>query len=151
MAQEDNFLLSERMKNDGKPIIKLNAVQTEAANIFRQDVANGLYDFETYDCECGAKYEELLTIAEKDRYGFDVVTKICPKCGLVMINPRMTQKSYDNFYDKMYRKIYRGSALAEENYFNTRKEHGKVVYDYLSGGGGYYLKKSKVFSTSAAA
>lgn len=94
-------LLSGRFKNDGKAAIMLKAVQIEALKNYRQDVEKGLYEFEKYDCECGCKYEDLITVAEKDRYGFECYTKICPKCGLLMTNPRMTQKSYDKFYNEI--------------------------------------------------
>ena len=136
MTNSKKILLSERFKNDGKPALPLNPFQIQAIDIFRQDVKNGVYEFEKYNCECGAKYEELITIAEKDRYGLEVSTKICPRCGLLMTNPRMTQKSYDLFYDKICRKIYVGTESPTEEYFEKRKKGGEDIYEFLTAGGG---------------
>ena len=128
------------MKDDGKPIIPLNSSQQEALNEFNQNE----WSYEQYDCDCGAHYDELITIAEKDRYGLHVETKICPKCGLVMTNPRMTQKSYDKFYDTIYRKLYLGKKQGTEEYYIPQLMRGKNIYDYLqqheikmNNGGGY--------------
>lgn len=38
-------------------------------------------------------------INTKDRYGLDVTSVICKQCGLIFINPRMTQEGYDRYYN----------------------------------------------------
>lgn len=94
--------------NDGKPRSGLNLVQKKAKNDVENKIKEGIYKYETYNCECGAAPENFELIAAKDRYGLNVETKICKKCGLVMTNPRMTQESYNQFYDLEYRPLYGG-------------------------------------------
>lgn len=126
------MLLSNRFKNDKKPGIFLNAVQENALYHYRKNLEDNKYSFEKYDCECGCSYEELVEIAEKDRYGIALSTKVCPKCGIVMTNPRMNQSSYNLFYDSIYRNLYVGRETANMDYFYTQRERGKEIIKIIS-------------------
>lgn len=54
-------------------------------------------EFEQVPCMlCGNTETEL--IAKKGRRGFPASVSICPKCGLVYLNPRWTKSRYDSFY-----------------------------------------------------
>ncbi len=125
-------MLSNRFVNDGKPDICINQVQKCALYTFQKEIDSGIYEFEYCDCDCGTPFKNLITLGEKDRYGLNVVTKICPDCGMVMTNPRMTQKSYNRFYDLYYRKIYLGKRCAENEYFEKQQKHGKKIYEYIN-------------------
>lgn len=124
-------MISERFLNDGILGIHLNTVQRNALYHFMDKLENGKIQFETYPCECGCKYEELITIAEKDRYGIPVSTKICPRCGLIMTNPRMTQESNNEFYDSLYRQLYVGRSRAGEEYYYTQIGRGNSILQYV--------------------
>ncbi len=57
-----------------------------------------MYSFEGVSCcICEEKNFELLS--KKDRYGLYTPVVICKECGLIQVNPRMTQESYNQFYD----------------------------------------------------
>lgn len=124
-------MISDRFYNDERPEVRLNLVQRCALYKFQEELDHNQYRFETYSCECGTEYEKLITLSQKDRYGLEVITKICPVCGLVMTNPRMNQESYKRFYDFYYRQIYVGRRRAGEEYFERQKKHGKEIYRYI--------------------
>lgn len=60
--------------------------------------------FEFFPCNyCNGN--ELKTISKKDRYSLNTKVVICKRCGLIFINPRMDNKSYDLFYKNSYRHL----------------------------------------------
>ncbi|MBC7842655.1 MAG: class I SAM-dependent methyltransferase [Gemmatimonadaceae bacterium] len=52
---------------------------------------------------CGAAIWTVLT--HVDRYGYRASTTACSACSLVVLNPRMTSASYDEFYRHVYRPL----------------------------------------------
>jgi 2-polyprenyl-3-methyl-5-hydroxy-6-metoxy-1,4-benzoquinol methylase len=52
---------------------------------------------------CGGNV--LVTISQRDRYGFPAQASACARCGLVFLNPRMTAAAYGRFYDGVYRPL----------------------------------------------
>ena|SRR5437899_2547318 len=55
---------------------------------------------------------------------------ICKKCGLVQTNPRMTLKSYYEFYNSEYRKLL--DATDEiQSIFREHYAKGKLIYEYI--------------------
>lgn len=52
---------------------------------------------------CSASNWTILT--HVDRYGFPAQTVLCDRCGLVMLNPRMTTEAYSQFYECVYRPL----------------------------------------------
>ena len=125
-------LLGSRYRNNNKAIEIMTDSQIRARDGVNHELEIGNYVYETYNCECGNSFEKLIKIAEKDRYGLHVETRICPSCGLLMTNPRMTQDSYNHFYDKYYRDLYTDESNKDyEVFFNEQKAHGKRIVDYL--------------------
>ena len=57
-------------------------------------------------------------LSKKDRYGLNVKTVICKKCGLIFINPRMTSESYQKFYQDSYRDLILKYKNREEKNWN---------------------------------
>lgn len=120
-----------RLKNDGKPELKLNLLQGKMKKQIDLKVQNGNYQFEEITCPiCGSDNNE--PIGEKDRYGLFYPTNLCANCGLVFTNPRMNQYSYNEFYNSEYRKLYVGSETATETFFNNQKRKGEKIYDFLN-------------------
>lgn len=122
-------MLSDRFKYDGKESITLNEVQIATKRVLT-DKLKEHYKYERVKCICGNDEFEIL--AEKDRYGLPVETVICKKCGLMMTNPRMTEKSYNEFYDKEYRPLYVGKEIPNNNFFCEQYHHGIQIMNYLS-------------------
>jgi 2-polyprenyl-3-methyl-5-hydroxy-6-metoxy-1,4-benzoquinol methylase len=58
-----------------------------------------------------------IQLTRQDRYGFNNPAFGCRACGLVFLNPRMTQKSYGEFYKGTYRRLvsaYHGREISED-------------------------------------
>lgn len=137
-------LLSPRFRYDGKPSGLLSQSQKDAIQAFREEISQGLLQEETVECFCGVSEGEV--IAEKDAFGINVRTVICPSCGLMRSNPRLTEASAERFYRDFYRHIY------EENYdpqtlwlHGLRK--GAVLYNQTK----RYVRKGTVLDIGCAA
>lgn len=123
-------MILSRLKNDGKPLLKLNDLQLSMKAQVEMKLKTKEYVFEEVSCEiCGANDFE--KIGDKDRYGLHYQTNICNQCGLVYTNPRMDQKSYNSFYNLEYRKLYVGTETATELFFNRQRRSGKKIHDFL--------------------
>ncbi len=48
---------------------------------------------------------EFVVLTHHDRYGFGAQAHACRRCGLVFLNPRMTDDAYARFYDGVYRPL----------------------------------------------
>ena len=127
-------MLGERFKANRKACLQLSKRQIASRERIIEECDSLLshYQFETYPCECGATEESFEVLAEKDRYGLDVKTVMCRKCGLMMTNPRMTQESYDYFYDTEYGFLYRNQDVMDEEYFQDRVLAGKSIYNFVT-------------------
>ena len=125
-------LLSSRYKNDGKTIEKLSHRQLQAKEKVVEEIKNARYICEKKECDCGNKFENLILISEKDRYGLHVETRICPRCGLLMTNPRMNQESYNHFYEKYYRSLYSDDSNVDlDVFYSEQHKHGVRIGRYL--------------------
>lgn len=123
-------MLGKRYENDKVPVHKLSDLQTKYLDVLNSKIVSGQYEYEKFCCECGNE-EDFEVLAEKDRYGIQSRTVICLKCGLIMTNPRMTQKSYDLFYAEEYPYIYRDISAPDDIYFNRRVEYGKTIVRFI--------------------
>lgn len=127
-------MLGRRFSADGVPTLKLSKRQLAARERVIEECESSLshYQFENYACECGATEEDFEVLAEKDRYGLNVRTVMCRKCGLMMTNPRMTQESYDYFYDMEYGSLYRNQDVIPEEYFQSKIGIGREIYEFVT-------------------
>ena len=95
------------------PLIKLSKKQIENINKLNTD---SRIKFNKISClNCGSqKHMNLFT---KDRYGLNVTKVLCNECGLMFINPMMSQNSSDFLYSSdLYRNILHDD---EKEKFNT--------------------------------
>ncbi|MEK7117653.1 MAG: methyltransferase domain-containing protein [Patescibacteria group bacterium] len=77
-------------------------------------------EYENCTCNyCGGF--DFKTLSKKDRYGLNAKTVICKKCGLIFINPRMTNESYRKFYQDSYRGLLLKYKNREEKNWNLEK------------------------------
>lgn len=123
-------MLGKKYKNDGIPFLELNNLQIKMKKQIELKIKNGIYKFELKRC-CIDNSNKFQPLSYKDRYGLYMPVGICSKCGLIQTNPRMTQKSYDEFYNLEYRKLYLGVEKAEKEYFQKRFKYGKSIFNFF--------------------
>jgi 2-polyprenyl-3-methyl-5-hydroxy-6-metoxy-1,4-benzoquinol methylase len=123
-------MISDRYLNNGKATLKLNPLQLVFKQQIESKITSGEYQFEPVDCPvCEAS--NFHTLAEKDRYGLYCSNVVCSGCGLVMINPRMTDSSYNKFYNLEYRPLYTGKKGNAASFFKGQLVRGERLYHYL--------------------
>lgn len=123
-------MLSKRFKYNGKSILKLNKLQLYVKKQIEKEIEEGIYSFEKVPCcVCGGNNFEFLS--EKDRYGLYAPVVICKNCGLIQMNPRMTQEAYNHFYNTEQKKLYVGKSSITDEYFKSQYNKGKRIFKYL--------------------
>jgi hypothetical protein len=61
---------------------------------------------------CGSS--DAVELARCDRYGFPAVLRVCARCGLGFLSPRLTRTEYARFYESVYRPLvsaYHGRTI----------------------------------------
>jgi len=123
-------MLSKRFKYSGKSILKLNKLQLYIKKKIEKEIEEDIYSFEKVPCcVCGGNNFEFLS--EKDRYGLYTPIVICKNCGLIQMNPRMTQEAYNHFYNTEQKKLYVGRSFITDEYFKSQYDKGKRIFRYL--------------------
>lgn len=104
-------LISRRYINDNISIMPLNDVQLEYKHKFINDSRIKKKHLEICPL-CG--YADQVEIAQKDRYGFELSTAVCERCGLVFSVFPYDSDSTKIFYSEYYREIYDGNTEKED-------------------------------------
>jgi len=114
-----------------KELIPLNSLQRKVRDRINKKVIQGKFYFEEVPCDVckGNKFEQVST---RDRYGLYVPVAICTQCGLVQTNPRMTKKSYDEFYENDYAELYMGTTQNRREHFLWQSQHGREIEPFLN-------------------
>ena len=124
-------MLSKRFEYDGKSILRLNELQFRMKKQIEKKIEEGVYSSEEVPCcVCGGKNFE--NLSKKDRYGLYVPVAICRDCGLIQMNPRMMQESYNQFYKLEYWKFYTGDKTPPDDFFKSEYKRGGGIYQYIS-------------------
>ena len=123
-------MLSKRFRNDQKPVEKLNPLQLQMKKEVEEKINSSEYLFENTAC-CVCRGSDFETLSEKDRYGFPLPVVICTQCGLIQIHPKLSQKSYNDFYHKIYRKLYLGEEVPGKKFFDSQKRTGDGIIEFL--------------------
>lgn len=123
------MLLGPHFKYNGKSLIKLNYLQKKQI----KQIEDKKYQYESSNCPCGSKNKDKL-LSTRDKFGLYVRNVICENCGIIRINPRMNEKSYQDFYENHYRQLYTGKkeAIDIEKIFNAQYEVGKKYYSFIN-------------------
>jgi 2-polyprenyl-3-methyl-5-hydroxy-6-metoxy-1,4-benzoquinol methylase len=73
---------------------------------------------------CGAA--TFVVLNRRDRYGYPAQANACRRCGLVFLNPRMTEQAYGRFYDGIYRPLvsaYHGRLIDAQSVQDEQREY----------------------------
>jgi len=145
----ENILLSKYC-DDGKSAVRLNEVQVKALRLHISKLQNNLFAYEEVPCPvCRSHQDE--QISEKDRYGIPMSVVVCQQCGLIRTNPRMTQKSYEDFYATEYRKLYGGEEAPDEKFFKAQYFHGTQILHSIANAGRSILPGMRVVEVGCGA
>jgi hypothetical protein len=83
---------------------------------------------------CGGRRHS--EVARRDRYGYPAVYRICNRCGLGFLSPRMTAGEYIRFYGNIYRPLvsaYHGRRIDAETVQEEQRAYASELIAYLSG------------------
>lgn len=106
-----------------------DAAAREAFQNFSRKKREGAYQFEEQPCFCGS--QESLIIAQRDHHGLFCQNVICRHCGLIRINPRLTEESYAEFYQQEYRALYGGFSPTDQEWESLLKQ-GRDAFQFFS-------------------
>jgi len=87
--------------------------------IFHEDITNSI--FEVIKCPL-CKNDKYEIITSRGQYEIPLNVSICPRCGLVYLNPRWKKEVYNQFYKKEYDKYYRNYIFAYNKTNYTEQE-----------------------------
>lgn len=120
-------MLSQRYlySSNAKSVYPDTPERKKAIERLCKKLENDQYKLEDVPCPCGEVQSEVL--AERDRFAISTTTVICPRCGLVRINPRMDEASYARFYDEEFRDI--ATLAGSLAYQNGIKGRVKAIYE----------------------
>jgi ubiquinone/menaquinone biosynthesis C-methylase UbiE len=112
----------------------MSAVDERAARI----AAVG-FDYERSDREdvpacnlCGST--ETVVVSERDRYGYPAVLRLCTRCGLGFLSPRLTAAEYGSFYESVYRPLvsaYHGRRIDAETVQVDQRGYSDELVGFL--------------------
>lgn len=82
---------------------------------------------------CGSDQWTLIT--HRDRYGFPACASTCAKCGLTMLNPRMTPEAYGHFYESVYRPLvsaYHGRQIDAKTIQSEQVPYAETFIEFAA-------------------
>jgi ubiquinone/menaquinone biosynthesis C-methylase UbiE len=104
-------------------------------------VAQVGYDFAAREMEhvracnlCGS--EAHVEAARRDRYGFPAVYRVCARCGLGFLSPRLTAAEYGRFYENVYRPLvsaYHGRLIDAVTVQAEQRAYADELVGFLGG------------------
>lgn len=74
------------------------------------------------------------TIATEERYGFPCAAKMCDYCGMIYLDPVLSDKEYEEFYTGWYHdfvRAYRREPCGPKHYIRKGFILGQQIADYL--------------------
>ncbi|MEN8135605.1 MAG: class I SAM-dependent methyltransferase [Thermodesulfobacteriota bacterium] len=107
----------------------LNDLQQKALLDFKKAQEDGTIKFvPKMNCACGA--EQPIHFANTDRFGLQIDSYVCEKCGLIYTSPVLSPDSIKPFYENHYHHMHFGSPPSPDKTL-YKKGQGKKIYDLL--------------------
>jgi SAM-dependent methyltransferase len=81
---------------------------------------------------CGSAHH--VEVARTDRYGYPAVFRVCARCGLGFLSPRLTARGYGSFYDGVYRPLvsaYHGRLIDAETVQVEQRDYAQELMTFL--------------------
>ena len=113
-------------KNDGKVLRSISSEAKEQLIRFKEDYLKEDNLIEN-DCLCGSKDKEL--ISQKDKYAIPLQFVICKKCGLIRIDPYLSENTLNYFYENVYRNI---KDTQVDKLFAEQEKKGSKIHNFIN-------------------
>ena len=131
MIKEDKKLFFDKTLFLNTPKIFLNKSQKLYLKRLKNDIENGVFEYENVICEvCNGNSSEI--ISKFDRYGLPYESNFCKSCGLVFTSPRFSSDSYRLFYNDYYRKIYYKGLKSKNHFYENQVNKGEKILKIIS-------------------
>jgi SAM-dependent methyltransferase len=81
---------------------------------------------------CGSTHH--VEVSRVDRYGYPAVFRVCARCGLGFLSPRLTPGGYGSFYDGVYRPLvsaYHGRLIDAETVQVEQRDYARELVAFL--------------------
>jgi SAM-dependent methyltransferase len=81
---------------------------------------------------CGS--ERHVEVSRRDRYGFESTLRVCARCGLGFLSPRLTRAEYSSFYAGVYRPLvsaYHGALIDDETVQLEQRKYAAELVLFL--------------------
>jgi ubiquinone/menaquinone biosynthesis C-methylase UbiE len=102
-------------------------------------IASVGYEYEAHERQpvaacnlCGSTDHE--EIARRDRYGYPAQLRLCRRCGLAFLSPRLTPAEYAAFYERVYRPLvsaYHGRRIDAETVQDDQRHYAQELVAFL--------------------
>ena len=124
-------MLSERFtykKSKIKSILVLDRNQKKIIDNLNAGLSKKKYKLHNTECICGEK--KSYDISSLDRYGLNLNTVLCQKCGTLRFDPYFNRDEIQIFYQKYYQDLYGRIKNIDEN-FKNQKKYGEFFNNFL--------------------
>jgi SAM-dependent methyltransferase len=121
----------------------LVAEDVTAADARAARIAAVGYDYAAREVEpvetcnlCGSGPAEHVELARTDRYGYPAAMRMCSRCGLGFLSPRLTAAEYGAFYERVYRPLvsaYHGRRIDAETVQVDQRAYAAELVGFLRG------------------
>lgn len=119
-----------RYRDDSIPAFRLNAIRRRYRRKLWRELDSGAIELEAVtSCPCGG--DRFRKIAEKDRFGFPFGTYLCLRCGLLVLSPRIAERSLPRYYREFYHPLVLGTAPGETLPELVKKGQGEGIFRFL--------------------
>jgi len=81
---------------------------------------------------CGSTHH--VEVARQDRYGYPATLRICARCGLGFLSPRLSADEYADFYESVYRPLvsaYYGRSIDAETVQDEQRDYAAELLTFL--------------------
>jgi 2-polyprenyl-3-methyl-5-hydroxy-6-metoxy-1,4-benzoquinol methylase len=81
---------------------------------------------------CGSAHH--VEVSRRDRYGYPAIFRVCARCGLGFLSPRLTAEEYGRFYEDVYRPLvsaYHGRTIDAQTLPDEQRAYGAELTAFL--------------------
>lgn len=122
--------LLKRYQYDGIPSFALNKVRRKYRRKLIHEIAAGMIKLDSLQqCLCGSA--DFVAIAEKDRFGLPFRNLMCTKCGLISVDPLISEPSLPYYYASIYHPLILGKPSGSIVANLVHNDQGARIYRFM--------------------